>query len=654
MDRQQKAQSVCRDSIVRCGPLSWAQQWHWLECHMPREDRWFSLPISNNCDVPDGISVDQIQRALSLVLAEHEVLRTYFSLTSPEQFVVESAELDLTLIEIEGDEPLDDAVVSGVTRTLTQREFDLQNEVAWRVGVIMRSGKPVKAVIVNHHIAADGWGAANLIREIRRAMDAVHSGIVPAVDCRDKWHPLDQATWEGGPEARKASDRAVAQWMRAIESDPFNVLSSRRGYGVLSNQSHFVRLRSARLASACMVAVRRLKTSATALLLSAFAYALAEHTGCTRFAIETIISNRFRRELLGAVAPLSLPVPVRIDLPDYGNFDSAVRQVFAASVQAYRYGLFDPAALVATEIQYVRRRGVNDKSVLDLNYHLYNEHAADESNDHLNERSEGQDEIVTSTEVGPGETVFVDVTMQDGLLQIDTVASDHLLAADDVEYLVRRAAELVTHAADHGAPLPVVGRRPVAPGWRRVGNGWVNVEDTSVLLNECPAVRHSAVFVTNGEIRAYVVPEGEPPEPGALRAWVLDRIADRRSVAAPHRYVLCRSAPSTPDESAWVRTKSVDLGEDAASPGDDIPITEVEVILARILEELIPRRAIRMDTSFSENGGLFLMIPSLIAALRAAGYASPTPNEILSPVSLRHLAARLLIHGRTQHTNRTM
>lgn len=604
---------------------------------MPIEDRWFSLPVGTDCGIPRGLSLDGVAQAFGAVLARHEALRTYFSPAVPEQFVVSSAEPDLTVVEV-GSGEVGLAMVDEVTQTLAHSGFDLQKELPWRATVITCEGRPVHAVVVNHHIAADGWGAANLVHDLRLALQAVAAGTDPDPSPAS-WHPIDQALQESGAMARLASDRAAARWMAALAADPFNMLAPFRGPGVKPYRSNVVRLRSTRVAGHCATAVRRLGASSTAVLLAAFAAAVAEHTGCPRFSAETVVSNRFRQKTLTAVVPLSLPVPVQLDLTGDDGFDDAVARVYSASVQAYRFGHFDPAALKAAEVRYVRERGVNDNPALDFNYHAYSEHEAAPA---AGDEPDGVEEFATTTEDGPGETVFVDAAVRGGILQIDAFAGDHLLSAADLERIVERVTDLVRAAAGQVMARGRLTPRPAGPGWARVGNGWVHLGDTRALLAECPGVRRAGVFASGADIRAYVVPEEDgKPRPGALRAWLLDRIADHPSVMAPSCYLLCHDSATGPGEDGWRAAIASDLGADPGSGTDAAPVGEAESMLARILGGLLGVREIRMDASYSDNGGTFLAIPALIAALQDLGCSSPKPNELLSPSSLRHLAASL-------------
>jgi len=75
-------------------------------------------------------------------------------------------------------------------------------------------------------------------------------------------------------------------------------------------------------------------------LLAAFATALARVTGRHPGAAQVMVSNRFRRELAGAVSTVSKPGLCVIDTRDV-TFDEVVRRAWRSAMSAYKHAYYD-------------------------------------------------------------------------------------------------------------------------------------------------------------------------------------------------------------------------------------------------------------------------------------------------------------------------
>jgi hypothetical protein len=153
---------VERPTVV---PLSFAQQRLWflnqLQGPSPIYNMALALRLCGNLDA------DALGAALADVVGRHESLRTLFPAVKgkPQQVVVppERADFGWQVIDASGwpASRLNDAVNSAA-----RYAFDLTSEIPLRARLFRISDDEHVLMAVAHHIAADGWSTAPLVRDL--------------------------------------------------------------------------------------------------------------------------------------------------------------------------------------------------------------------------------------------------------------------------------------------------------------------------------------------------------------------------------------------------------------------------------------------------------------------------------------------------------
>nr|WP_324677958.1 non-ribosomal peptide synthetase [Mycobacterium sp. 663a-19] len=175
-------------------PLSFAQSRLWFLDQLQGPSAVYNMAVALRLDGP--LDAEALGAALSDVVGRHESLRTLFVAPDgvPQQVVipVEQADFGWQVVDAGGwpAERLDEAVGAAARHT-----FDLANEIPLRARLFRIAEDKHVLVAAVHHIAADGWSVAPLVRDL---------GVVYAARCAGQapdWAPLpvqyvDYTLWQ--------------------------------------------------------------------------------------------------------------------------------------------------------------------------------------------------------------------------------------------------------------------------------------------------------------------------------------------------------------------------------------------------------------------------------------------------------------------------
>ncbi|WP_322986209.1 non-ribosomal peptide synthase/polyketide synthase [Streptomyces sp. S584] len=158
-------------------PASYAQRRLWLVDRLEGPSALYTLPlVLRLTGRPD---VAALRAALHDVVARHEALRTRFRQVDgePVQEIVPVGDLADLLTE---DRARADELEDEIGRT-ARHVFDLSSDIPFHARLLTVDDRTSALVIALHHIAADGWSAAPLWRDLSVAYAARLSGAEPDV-----------------------------------------------------------------------------------------------------------------------------------------------------------------------------------------------------------------------------------------------------------------------------------------------------------------------------------------------------------------------------------------------------------------------------------------------------------------------------------------
>ncbi|AXR01049.1 non-ribosomal peptide synthetase [Pseudoalteromonas piscicida] len=149
-------------------PLSFAQQRLWLIDQLHEQSVQYHMPASYWCE--GALDIDALTKALSAIVARHEVLRTVIVPANGEhgavQQVRDQVACPVELVDLSG---LNNAEQQQRWQTLQQQSlskpFDLCQDTMLRVICVQFSRNQYGLLFNMHHIASDGWSMALLAKE---------------------------------------------------------------------------------------------------------------------------------------------------------------------------------------------------------------------------------------------------------------------------------------------------------------------------------------------------------------------------------------------------------------------------------------------------------------------------------------------------------
>ncbi|GAB3010478.1 hypothetical protein GCM10027213_23720 [Mycobacterium bourgelatii] len=207
-------------------PLSYAQSRLWFLDQLQDRSAVYNMAAALRLRGP--LNAEALQAALTDVVARHETLRTVFAAPDgiPHQVVLAADQADVTwgVVDATGwrEERLADAIGAEARRT-----FDLATEIPLRALLFQISEEEHVLVATAHHIAADGWSMAPLVRDLGLAYGARCAGHAPG------WADLpvqyvDYTLWQrknlgalSDPESPLATQ--MAYWERELADLPQRV-----------------------------------------------------------------------------------------------------------------------------------------------------------------------------------------------------------------------------------------------------------------------------------------------------------------------------------------------------------------------------------------------------------------------------------------------
>ena len=338
--RLQPLVPVGRPALV---PLSYAQQRLWFIDQLQGPSPVYNMAAALR--LGGLLDTEELGAALADVVGRHESLRTLFAAPEgiPRQLVVppERADFGWDVVDATGwpAARLDEAIGA-----VARHSFDLASEIPLRATLFRLAADEHVLVAVVHHIAADGWSIAPLIRDLGVAYAARYARLAPG------WEPLavqyvDYTLWQRGLLGDLAdSDSPIAAqlayWEQALAGLPERLqLPTDRRYPPVADQrgASVVVDWPAGLQQQVARAAREHKATSFMMVQAAVAVLLAKLSASPEVAVGFPIAGRRDPALNELVGFFVNTLVLRVDVSGDPTTAELLDQVRRRSLAAYEH-----------------------------------------------------------------------------------------------------------------------------------------------------------------------------------------------------------------------------------------------------------------------------------------------------------------------------
>jgi amino acid adenylation domain-containing protein len=330
---------------------------------------WFMerlAPQSGVCNIAlaaraRGLDPAALRRALAALAARHPALRTVFPAADGEPVarLLPAVEVDLAVASARG---WDRRRLQQQLAAAAWRPFDLERGPLLRVRLWERHGGRWVLLLAVHHLVADFWSLAVLVRELGAALDEAttprrgeaRSGPLPAPGSHADFVRRQTARLRG-----QDGERLWEFWSRTLagERGPVPDLSLPTDLPRPAAPTWHGTTHAARLSPAVVAGLRRLAGAEGATLFAVLAAAwqaqLGRYADQDDFAVGTPTSGRTSPEWTAVVGYFVNPVALRADLAGDPSFRELVRRARRTAVAALAHAEL-PFAQIAERLRPVR------------------------------------------------------------------------------------------------------------------------------------------------------------------------------------------------------------------------------------------------------------------------------------------------------------
>jgi amino acid adenylation domain-containing protein len=339
-------------------PLSWGQRSLWFLYRLAPESAAYNMPAAVR--LPAGLDREALAEALQALVDRHAVLRTTYGdgPDGPFQRVAERMEVPLLRF---------DAAAWSHEELLARlgeegfRLFDLESGPVLRMALFERGPGEDVLLFCVHHIAADLWSYAILVRELGELYRRFAAGEAPALPALDLLY-ADYARWQAEMLDGPAGQRLWEHWRdRLTGVPPLELPGDRPRPAVQTYQGagHSLRL-DPELSAGLRALAQQRGCTLFMVLLAGYQALLSRLCNQDDFLVGCPTSGRapgkVGERLAGLVGYFVNPVALRADLSGGPAADEVLERVRRTALEAFENQDF-PLTLLAERLHPDRDAG---------------------------------------------------------------------------------------------------------------------------------------------------------------------------------------------------------------------------------------------------------------------------------------------------------
>ncbi|HEX2202014.1 MAG TPA: non-ribosomal peptide synthase/polyketide synthase [Longimicrobium sp.] len=324
----------------RALPLSFAQERLWFLDQMDPGSFVYNMPGAAR--MPFAVDAGVMERALGLIVARHESLRTTFAAGSegPVQVIAPAGDfrlrvVDLTHLDLEARE----AEALRLASEDAQVPFDLARGPLFRAKLVRIAEDDHMLLFAMHHAVSDGWSTGVFVRELNEAYGAFAEGREPGLPELPVQY-ADFAAWQREWLKDDELERQLAWWRRSLRGAPpvLELPTDRPRPPVQTFAgSHVSFVLPPALAERLSGLAREEGATLFMVLMGAFQLFLSRYAGQDDVVVGTPIAGRTRTEVEELIGFFANTLALRGDLSGDPSFRAHLRSVRETTLGAYAH-----------------------------------------------------------------------------------------------------------------------------------------------------------------------------------------------------------------------------------------------------------------------------------------------------------------------------
>ena len=201
-------------------PLSMTQRRLWMSGQAARGTAYGNVPMAVR--IRGSLDIDSLNRALSLIVARHEILRTTYPLEDgqPVQRIEPARPVSVAVEDLRSVPASDrERRFAARVKDEARRPFDPARERLFRAAAFQIDETDWGLVLVSHHLSTDGWGARLLLDELATAYRAFTDSRGPDLPALAVQYG-DYAVWELEQVRSGVLESQRLHWLERLDGAP--------------------------------------------------------------------------------------------------------------------------------------------------------------------------------------------------------------------------------------------------------------------------------------------------------------------------------------------------------------------------------------------------------------------------------------------------
>jgi amino acid adenylation domain-containing protein len=322
---------------VRNCPLSYAQERLWFLDQLQPGNVAYNLPLF--VPLAEDVELTLLERALNVVVARHEALRTTFTMLggSPVQRISPALHIGVEEVDLRAAADAQQRLQT-IFNEEAGRPFDLARGPLLRAIWLRAPG--YSALLLNmHHIVSDGWSLGVLKNELHTAYEALKQGLVPPL----KELPIqyaDFAMWQREWLQGERLEEEVKYAREQLAGAP-PLLELPYDYPRPAVESYRGAVQTFFIPEQVVAPLRELARAQGAtlfmVLLALFKVLLARYSGRRDVVVGTPVANRNRAELEDLIGFFVNMLVLRTEVDERLGVRELIERVRAVTLAGYEH-----------------------------------------------------------------------------------------------------------------------------------------------------------------------------------------------------------------------------------------------------------------------------------------------------------------------------